>query len=96
MWNILKERNITFEIESNIYLKFNLLMYEFENKNLFGFSIEKRNEHEILEKESVLNITDCEKTAHMIFNKLVEGLVTPVSLCYIIDDFISEMEMEQV
>lgn len=62
----------------------------YDDNTVYGFVIEMITDGTADDKTVTDNVTDSLETAEYIFDLLVKSAVTPVSLDYIIDDFISE------
>lgn len=78
------------ELLGNLTLeKFNLKYYKIKNKNKFGVKI-IREENFREEYAEVREITEDEKMIERFINKLAAGIVTPVTLKYIIEDCMIE------
>lgn len=72
-------------------LKYSLIESNFHKNFIYGISIEKINYNNTLEEfEQVLEITDNLELIKLLFSKIKNYLVTPVTLVNIVDDFISE------
>lgn len=83
----------SFKVEENVInLKYIIQESNYNGNILYGFKIEKYLNNQFSESECFENITDSYKIAQIILKKLYEGLVTPVTLCYVIDDIIGEIE----
>jgi len=77
------------EIELSYYLT-ECKMKDNKDSNLYGIQIEKRD-GENTEIESSGSISYSKEVVQQLIHKLIEHLVTPISMLYIIDDFITEM-----
>ena len=93
MWEFLKQQETAISIDNEEYiLKISMQKIMSEIGEIYGFLSERYKEGILIEKETAYNITDCIKTADTIFNKLIEGQVLPIELCYVVDDCMEEIE----
>ena len=69
--------------------KFNLKYYKLKNENKFGVKIMKE-ENAYSESVEVNGITEDEEEIKIFIDKLIKGSVTPVTLGYIVEDYIIE------
>lgn len=92
-----KENSFVGEDGKTYVVTYKIISMPYKNTDIFGFEILKQlacNEDLYpVESETAQNITDCLDTANAIFKRLFDYQVTPVSLNYIIDDFIGELTM---
>lgn len=54
----------------------------------YGIRIEKMDDGNVIESEEVKDISSYINVVQELTNKLIQGIVTPVSLKYIVEDYI--------
>lgn len=62
------------------------------NDYIYGVKIEKYDKDKLIEEAFADSITKSKQESELIIHMLIDNLVTPTTLFYIIDDFISKKE----
>ena len=78
--------------EMTFQLEYSLLIHTAGEEKTYGVSIEKMDAFGNKEQDSAEGLFESREKADQLLEKLAEGVVFPVHLASICDDFISEEE----
>lgn len=87
-----KQINLNDENNQSFDLKYIIEASKDFDDYVYGFKVQKYIEDKLIDEANANNITQSKEEAEFIIQMLIDSLVTPVTLFYIIDDFVSKKE----
>ena len=76
------------------HLSYFLLIRSAEQGQIFGVAVQKADDSGVTEEDVVEGLFECREEAEVFLSRLAEGIVFPVELTALCDDYISEKENE--